>query len=243
MSQTVSQDPKRERFGRDLRLLRERLPDLRQIAARKASVMAKRSQSGQRTVAPVPLNEGAWNLMEDIERYARSLGRAVGVRQRHVPAEGLLAAAIERQDQLLARPDATIIKRVAAVLVTRMDRQFTPPEDRTLIGYCDRCGAELWCVDEDIAGGWTVCPSCHATLKVRDIQQARILRLAASGAQGTAASLCSLLQACGVKVKRNTVTQWRKRGIIHPVAQEDGKPVYLLWDVWQAVNRGTVTDI
>ncbi|AKV55091.1 hypothetical protein BACT_0507 [Bifidobacterium actinocoloniiforme DSM 22766] len=242
MSQTVSQDPDGERFGRDLRLLRERLPDLRQIAARKASVMARQSRGGQRTVAPVPLNLGAWNLMEDIERYARSLGRAVGVRQRHVPAEGLLAAAIERQDQLRARPDATIIKRVAAVLVTRMDRQFTPPEDRTLIGYCDRCGAELWCGEEDIAGGWTVCPSCGRTLKVKEVQQIRILRLASCGTQGTAAGLCDLLKGCGVDIKRNTVSQWRKRGIIRQVGVQNGKPVYLLWDVWQALTRRTVTE-
>ena len=243
MNQTDSQDHDHRHLDQDLRTLRIYLPDLRLLAAKKASVTAHSSHAGLRTTAPIPLNEGAWNLLEDIEHFAWSLGRAVGVRQRHVPTEGLLTAATNRVDRLLARPDAPIIKRMAATLVQRMGRQFEPPEDHTLIGYCQQCGSELWCVDEDIAGGWTVCPSCHATLKVRDIQQARILRLAASGAQGTAASLCSLLQACGVKVKRNTVTQWRKRGIIHPVAQEDGKPVYLLWDVWQAVNRGTVTDI
>jgi cytochrome c553 len=236
MSRTVTQD-NGEALDRDLRTLRARLPDLRQIAAKKASVMARRSRGGQRTVAPIPLNEGAWQLVQDIERFAWSVGRAVGVRQAHVPAEGLLAAAIGHVDRLLARPDAGLVQRVAATLVERLDRQFTPPEDRTLIGYCTGCGAELWADDDDIASGWAVCSSCHATLKVRDIQQARILRLAASGAQGTAASLAKLLKSCGVQVRRQTIAQWKLRGIVKPVGEQDGKPVYLLWDIWQACTR------
>ena len=237
MSQTVSQDPDDEQFARDLRTLRTRLPDLRQLAAKKASVMARQSRGGQYTVAPIPLNEGAWTLLEDIKRYARSLGRAVGVRQRHVPTEGLLVAAIDHRERLLARTDADSIKRVDRTAVQRMDRQFEPPEDRTLIGYCDRCGAEQWCVQDDLESGWTVCPSCHATLKVRDIQQARILRLAASGAQGTAASLASLFSSCGIPVRRQTIAQWKFRGIVDPISLQGGKPAYMLWDIWQALNR------
>lgn len=237
MNQTDDQDHDHRQLDQDLRTLRVRLPDLRQLAAKKASVTAHSSHAGMRTTAPIPLNEGAWNLLEDIEHFAWSLGRAVGVRQRHVPTEGLLTAATNRVDRLLTRPDVPIIKRMAATLVQRMDRQFEPPEDHTLIGYCQQCGSELWCAQDDLESGWTVCPSCHTTLKVREVQQARILRLAASGAQGTAASLARLLRSCGMPVRRQTIAQWKLRGIVEPVARQDGKPVYLLWDIWRACTR------
>ena len=242
MNQTDDQDHDHRQLDQDLRTLRVHLPDLRQLAAKKASVTAHSSHAGMRTTAPIPLNEGAWNLLEDIEHFAWSLGRAVGVRQRHVPTEGLLTAATNRVDRLLTRPDAPIIKRMAATLVQRISRQFEPPEDHTLIGYCQQCGSELWCAQDDLESGWTVCPSCGRTLKVMEVQQIRILRLASCGTQGTAAGLCDLLKRCGIGIKRNTVTQWRKRGIIRQVSEQEGKPVYLLWDVWQALTRRTVTE-
>ena len=46
-----------------------------------------------------------------------------------------------------------------------------------------------------------------------------------------------LLKACGTPVKRKTINEWRRRGIIQPIASQDGKPVYRLWDVWQAAHR------
>ena len=51
------------------------------------------------------------------------------------------------------------------------------------------------------------------------------------GITGTAAELATLLRSCGYNARRNTITQWGKRGLVHMVGNdEDGAPVYRLAD-------------
>jgi hypothetical protein len=45
------------------------------------------------------------------------------------------------------------------------------------------------------------------------------------------------LKSCGIELKRNTIKQWREHGHLKPVGNQDGKPVYLLWDLWAAYNQ------
>ena len=55
-----------KRFHHDLRSLADGYGVLCLIAERKASVMARHSGHGTRSVAPIPLNLGAWQLRQDI---------------------------------------------------------------------------------------------------------------------------------------------------------------------------------
>ena len=57
-----------KRFHHDLRSLADGYGVLCLIAERKASVMARHSGHGTRSVAPIPLNLGAWQLRQDIDR-------------------------------------------------------------------------------------------------------------------------------------------------------------------------------
>lgn len=229
---TDMQDRKHQ-LDTDLRSLIAGLPALRDIAAKRASVVARQSGHGTYTVAPIPVNLGAWQLLEDIKQFAQGLAKALGF----VPsfdAEFIFKGSLRHLDDLLARLDSESICRIARAACKRLDRQLEPPEDKVLIGYCTEptCGSELWCNDQDIESGWTVCPNCGKTLNVHEIQQIRMLAFASAGTQGTAAELSKLLASCGLKVRRKTISEWKRRGIVHQVGQENGKPVYLLWDVW-----------
>lgn len=222
----------------DFRALIAGLPELRDIAAKKASVVARQSGHGVYTIAPIPVNLGAWQLLQDIEKFAHGLGKAL----RFAPsfeAEFIIKGSLCHIDELLVRPDADSICRIAREACKRLNRQLEPPEDKILIGYCTApaCGGEVWCGDQDVESDWTVCPNCGKTLNVHEIQQIRMLALASAGTQGTAAELSKLLASCGLKVRRKTISEWKRRGIITPVAMQDGNPVYLLWDVWMALNR------
>lgn len=234
---TDKQDRKHQ-LDTDFHALIAGLPALRDIAAKKASVIARQSAHGSHTVAPIPVNLGAWQLLQDIEKFAHGLGEAL----RFAPsleAEFIFKGSLRHIDDLIARPDADSICGIAREACKRLNRQLEPPEDKVLIGYCTEptCGSELWCGDQDIESGWTVCPGCDKTLNVREIQQIRMLALASAGTQGTAAELSKLLAACGLKVHRKTITEWRRRGIVQQIGQQDGRPVYLLWDIWHAATR------
>lgn len=235
---TDMQDRKHQ-LDTDLRSLIAGLPALRDIAAKRASVVARQSGHGTYTVAPIPVNLGAWQLLQDIKKFAYSLGKALKFAPRF-DAEFIFKGSLRHLTDLLARPDADSICKIAREAHKRLNRQLEPPEEKILIGYCTEptCGSELWCDDQDIESGWTVCPNCDKTLNVHEIQQIRMLALASAGTQGTAAELSKLLASCGLKVRRKTISEWKRRGIVHQVGQQGDKPVYLLWDVWSTLTRG-----
>ena len=218
------------------------LPELRLIAARKASVTARQHGGGNRSVAPIPLNMTAYQLQSDIITFALMLGQALTLRYNsHMPAESLLTAASKRTAALLQRRDAPSIISVARRYEHRLAMQLTPPEDRRMIGVCPSCQRDLWCTDSEIAGQWIVC-KCGQTLRVRDVQEQHLLTCAlASGehAQGTASAVSKLLLTNGINIKRNTINQWHKRGILQPVEDNHGSLIYRVWDVWQASIRHT----
>lgn len=223
-----------------LRSLAAGLPELRLIAARKAQVMARQHSPSTYSVAPLPLNMAAFELQEDIAKFADMLGHALRLRYgRHMSAEKLLAAASEQATTLLNRQDASSIVAIAHYCRHKMSMQLTPPEDRRLIGSCPSCKRDLWCTDDDIAGIWIVC-GCGAALKVRDIQEQHLLMcMLANGdnAQGTAAGISKLLLANGIHIRRQTISQWKNRGLLHPVAYESANPVFRVWDVWKCWTR------
>lgn len=228
------------RFVNDLRSLRLGLPTLRLIAARKASVMAREHRHGTISVAPIPLNMTAFQLQEDIIRFARLLAGALTLRYgRHMPAEALLTAIEQRAGTLLQRHDSPSIIHLTRRLAHDLHQQLNPPEDRRLIGTCPHCGRQLWLTATEINAQWVGC-DCGATLRIRDVQEQHLLRVALAqneDSQGTAAAISRLLHANGIDVKRKTINEWRRRGIIRPIAYADGAPVYRVWDVWKASTR------
>ena len=227
----------------DLKTLIRNLPALRLIAMKKATLIAHGTGGGCRTTTPTPINWGAWKLLNDITALAGMMARACGLRHgRSTPAEALFRGVRRRRERILARTDAAKVVGLVHEARIRMDRHLTPPESRVFVGCCPSCGRELWPGEQDVDSGWMVC-RCGMTLRIRDVQRTRMLELATVGTQGTAAGLCRLLASCGVRLRRNTVNQWRRRGVIRPVGRdEEGRPVFLLWDVWQAIGRhGTDT--
>lgn len=227
-------------FKNDLHSLTVGLPELRLIAARKASVMAKQHGGSNRSVAPIPLNMNAFQLLNDIIKFAQQLGRALHLNfNKHVSTEALLKAATQRTQVLLDRNDASSIIRLTRLYAHKLHLQLTPPEDRRMIGNCPHCHKDLWCTDAEISGGWIGC-NCGMTLKVQDVQEQHLLTCALAdneNAQGTAAAISKLLKVNGIDVKRKTINEWRRRGIIMPIIYQNDQPVYRVWDVWKVYTR------
>lgn len=224
-------------FRRDLASIRSGLPALREIAAKRARVTSRQTGHGGRTVAPIPLNLGAWSLLQDILTLVEHMSRALGLPMR-MDAEGQLKGIIMHADRLLERPDAPAIMELASQAALRLDRMLNPPPETKMIGWCPACGYELRCDPLELQSGYKACDRCLLESRIKDVQRASMLKLAIGGAQGTASGIRALLAPWGIDIKRNTISQWAKRGIIHPVStDEHGDPVYLVWDIWQAHVR------
>lgn len=223
----------------DLAYLRDHFDDLMAVASRKASVATHTSGThGSYTVAPTPLNLGAWRLVESIRTFATASMRLLRLPCHDAETSDMLRelAKPHRIAQLASSDMAAEVESLARQAVERMGPWLTRAETHVMVGRCPDCGRDLWASESDVDGGWMVC-ACDATIRISDVAQSRIWRLSLSGAQGTAAALGDLLKACGVPIKRKTINEWRRRGIIQPIARQDGSPVYRLWDVWQAAHR------
>ena len=229
----------RQQLRKALAAIRDGDEALLAIARKQCRITAGSSGHGVRTVAPLPINLGAWQLSQDIDALVLRLARAVGLPTGERNTVWLAWALGQpcNIERLFERPDAAAIVALTAQAARRMGRFLEPEPDRTMIGRCLGCDGDLWAEQADIDGGWIVCEACGREQRVRDVAEARVLRLAACGATGTAAELAALLGRCGVPVRRKTISEWKRRGIIRPVGMEGSRPTYLLWDVWKSLNR------
>lgn len=225
--------PDTNRIRHDIHDLREQTITLGALATRRIKI--RRSSTHTRmSSAPTPLNLPAADLLDQIHALARRLATAAGLHYgRRMDAHDLLKG-LDRPEPcetLAARDDAWDIIRLIAD-ATLHTRQLTEPDpSHRYIGICPRCGAGAWIPETQTAGDHR-CHECGHLEPITTIAQAHELRLLTSGTVGTAADLCRLLNACGITIKRNTITQWRKRKRLTPLgADEHGNPVYALADV------------
>lgn len=228
------------RLANDLRSLAQLLPALREEASKRSTVVRREHGGSNRSIAPIPLNMTAFQLVRYLDEFANMLGQALHLNyNRHMTAESLLKASSRRIPVLASRRDIAHLMHVARRYAHQAVMTLTPPEDRRMVGLCPRCGRNLWLTDDEIAGGWVGC-KCGATINVRQVQEQHLLTCALAAndhAQGTAAAIATLLKANGILVRRKTISEWKRRGILTPVASQNGNPVYRVWDVWTALNR------
>ncbi|RSX56758.1 hypothetical protein [Bifidobacterium samirii] len=231
-----------ETYRRDLASLRAGYDALDQIARKQAHVTATTTGPAGRTTAPVPLNLGAWQLQQDIVALIDNTARAARIPRRGLTVEQQIGFILHRLPALAEREDMPLIADLTHQAATRLDQLLDPPPETKMIGHCPTCGIELRCDQQEIDGGYTECDHCHTTHRIKDIHQATITRLAISGAQGTPASIERLLRPWGIAINRRTISKWGTRGHIHPTNHTpNGDPIYLIWDVWQCLNRNTTT--
>lgn len=131
-------------------------------------------------------------------------------------------------------PAIVELTRQAAI---RLDRTLNPPPETKMIGWCPACGFELRCDELELKSGYKACDRCSGEYRIKDIQRASMLRLAVGESRGTAAEISRLLQPWGIDIKSNTISHWGARGLIQPVGMDGERPVFLVWDVWQAHVR------
>lgn len=227
-------------LNHDLRSLKAGYGPLRQIALRKANLVHATGSRANRTTSPVPMNLGAWQLMQDIDQLVHAIARALRLHPHHaMDTIDLLAGIIRNQGGLAARADYPALVELVHQAAQRLDQTLNPPPGTKMIGWCTQCGSELRCDELELASGYKACDQCRAELKIKNVQRASMARLAVGGTRGTAAEIVRWLTPWGIDIKRNTISQWAKRDRIQPVGidPDTGNPIYLVWDVWQQIDQ------
>ncbi|NEG89168.1 hypothetical protein [Bifidobacterium aerophilum] len=231
--------PPQQRFDANLRSLKAGYAPLTQLALRKATVIHDTGGHGTRSTAPVPMNLGAWQFQQDIDKLVRTMTKAARLHPHHaMDTTDLLTGIIHNQTHLTNRHDFPALAELVDQAAVRLDRMLNPPPGTKMIGWCPQCGYELRCDPLELASGYKACDQCHTTHKIKDIHRTSMAMIAIGGARGTAASISRLLTPWGINIKANTISHWGSRNVINPVStDETGSPIYLVWDVWQASNR------
>ncbi|KFI97829.1 hypothetical protein [Bifidobacterium stellenboschense] len=222
-----------------------RLRDLRQPLdqlATKTIHIGDHTNSGHTTAAsaPLPINLGAFQLVQDIDAYTRRLVHLLHLHPtRDMDGHDLIKGALANRTRLdmLDSDTLTALAGGARDLVGRARLLLYPPEGTRMVGWCPRCVRELRCDEQEIAGGWVPCPGCGGTWRIKDLHTLAMQRLHARGVKGTPAQLSRLLKPWGIDIKAATIRQWVRRGVITPVTRDGGAPVILVWDVWAAHTR------
>lgn len=226
--------PTATRIRDDIHNLREQAETLEELATRRIRI----PHDGARglTSAPTPINLTAADLLDQTLALARMLATTAGLHYgRSMGVHGLLKG-LDRDEPcaaLATRPDAWDIVRLIDDAAWHA-RQLTDPEpSHRYIGVCERCGYGVWIPEtQPINETDHRCVMCGHMSPIAQIAQAHELRLLTSGTIGTSRDLRATLTSCGITIKRNTITQWRKRKRLTPVGEdEQGRPVYALADV------------
>ena len=235
--------PDANRIQHDIHDLRDQAATLDELATRRIKIHHDTAHV-RMSSAPTPLNLPAQDLLDQIHALALRLAYAAGLRfGRGMDVHGLLKG-IDRPEPcevLAARGDAWGIVRLVDDAAWRARQLTDPSPSLRYAGICPRCRSGVWIPETQPLTTEYRCTECGHVEPLATITQAHELRLLTSGTMDTAANLCHLLCACGIHVKRNTITQWRKRKRITPVGKdEQGRPVYALADVLllrRAVDR------
>lgn len=224
----------------DLTTLRTLYRPLTQLADKHVRIGERGGVRARMSVAPSPVDVGAFQVVGDIDAYARRLVRVLGLRPtRGMDSCDLFKGVLVNRARLAALDgDAlAVLAGEAGDLAGRARALLYPPEGTRMVGWCPSCLRELRCDDMELAGGYVPCPRCGATWRIKDLHGLAMQRLHARGVKGTPAQLSRLLRPWGIDVKAATIRQWAKRRVIQPVGHRGAAPVFLVWDVWQAYTR------
>ena len=225
-------------FQTDLEFLRDAWDTLTLIADKQATTTHGTGRHTRRATPPLSINLGAFQLRDQLTQLAWRLIHTGDLHPtRHMDTRDLIKGILHNPDRYRTLPDLPALADDTHRLADRIRLLLDPPEGTKMIGWCPACTMELRADPQEIAGGYLECPACHATHRIKDIQEMDMLRLRLSGVKGTPAQLERLLEPWGIAIKAATIRQWAKRNIIHPTGADGNAPVYLIWDVWQAHTR------
>lgn len=178
-----------------------------------------------RDVAPTPVRLGVLDLLDLTGAYAAELAARCAhtaaptdEEEDDEPPTDTVGALIHamRSNRLPLMADAPMYMDRARRLADTAENIVNPPEQAEPIGTCDRCGTLLTATENQRD---VTCPACGKTHTVKTVRLKRLERLCWDESHHAGASqIAATFTKAGMPLKRNTITQWNRRGKLarHP---------------------------
>ncbi|RSX52664.1 hypothetical protein [Bifidobacterium callimiconis] len=140
--------------------------------------------------------------------------------------------ALAAHPRLATHVDAPYLLRETIRFADKVDRILDPPEQRREIGPCEQCATMLTAGERD---QWVTCPVCDREQRVLTVKLRRLERLCFDDSKrARPAMVARAFGDAGIVVRRNTISQWVRRGRID--ADDAGLVAYC--DVYRLVIAG-----
>ena len=212
------------RYTRALHTLaRIQLPALTSIMLRQAHI-GEHQHTPSRGNAPLLIDINAAMLIQQAEQALASIAGQLGPRYARLGWHHTWQAITIHRKQAVNLPTAGDDLHQLTRITDIIETALTPEDDRIIIGDCPECGTQLTSAPNTLT---ITCPACHTTSQTHDITSARNRKLTGIPITGTPSHITQRLNhQYGITLKRNTLSQWIRRGTIH--AQHTGHGTYTL---------------
>lgn len=212
------------RYARALHTLaRIQLPALTSIMLRQARI-GDRQHAPSRGNAPLPIDINAAMLIQQAEQTLASIAGQLDPRYARLGWRHTWQAITINRRKALNLPTAGDDLHQLTRTADTIETALTPDDDRIIIGDCPECGTKLTSAPNT---NTITCPACHTTSQVHDITLVRNRKLTGIPITGTPSHITRQLKhEYGISLKRNTLSQWIRRGTVH--AQHTGLGTYTL---------------
>lgn len=230
----VASSKRQENLREDIHYLHRMIPELQAVARKQVHLQPASHGMAFGDQVPSPINFQATMLLDRLQVLATLLAMNAGLLfHTHMRIERLfdaldspdICSKLERNRHVddYRRLLDEARREVAAMLVPQDNLRFT--------GVCPSCGHGIWSDAERMPDGVSTCRTCGASVDLKQVWQAHVLKLITSNSMDTASGLARFLRANGYEVSRNLITQWGIRGRIDVHHDEMGNKVYRLSQV------------
>ena len=205
----------RQELAKTLHELRVGIHDLKRMEWREIRYTAHGRGAARPAFASAPIDISAAVLYDQVEDTIQDVAGDIGLWGGKAPQ--LLDKLAARMGKLADAPNSGRDYKQLTNAFHRVKMRTTPPQDRIIHGHClnPECGAQLVGLPDDTM---VTCQECGSTWAVAEVRRARRERMAGhyiTGKPKLAAQWIS--QEIGIEIKRGDVSNWRSRGLLHPV--------------------------
>lgn len=177
---------------------------------------------GERTVrsvfSPTLIDMTAASLYDYAEEIIQDVAGDIGLWAGE--ALQLLTKLAGRMGRLANAPNSGRDYRDLTRINRKVQLHITPPEERIIHGHClsPTCGAELSGLPDDTMSTCSKCGNAWVVAEVRRVRRERMEGQYIIGQPKVAAQW--VCRETGLEIKRGDVSNWRRRGLLHPVETE-----------------------
>ena len=208
----------RQELARTIHQLRLGMGELKRMERREVRHRTHGGGAASPAFPQAPMDLTAADLYDYAEGIIQDVAGDIGLWAGKAPQ--LLTRLAARMGRLADAPNSGRDYRNLTLTNRKIQQHITPPEERIIHGTClnPECKAQLTGLPDDTTTTCGKCGSVWAVPEVRRVRRERMEGQYITGQPKVAAQWVN--RETGLEIKRGDVSNWRSRGLLHPVETE-----------------------